>query len=73
MMSSSNVAGVNLSAFSPLLKFHPHHSFTGSKVSYFYFLWGGIVRRKEPSTKGTHCTLEFQQNLHIKWISVVQQ
>ena len=34
MMSSSDVADVNLNASSPLLDFHPHCPFTGSRVNY---------------------------------------
>lgn len=75
MMSSSDVADVNLNASSPLLDFHPHCPFTGSRVNYFYFLVGGMVGRNELSTEGTHCTLKSQLKYayQVTWLSVVQQ
>lgn len=75
MISPSDVADVNLSASSPLLDFHPHRPFTGSRVNYFYFLVKVWLGEMELSTEGTHCTLksQFKYSYQVTWLSVVQQ
>ena len=71
-LPSSNVAGVSQpeGLFPPFKD--PHSSVGCSGCNCLHFLWGGVIRRNEPSTKAT--TLwNFSWNLHIKWVGVVQQ